>query len=79
MDDRFRLLMVDDNPDDRFLIRRALTREFPDLEIVEVSDPPTLERALEAGPYDLVITACYELLVKPVNSLRPAPLGGPIE
>jgi hypothetical protein len=24
-------------------------------------------------------TACYELLVKPVNSLMPAPLGGPIE
>ena len=24
-------------------------------------------------------SACYELLVKPVNSLMPAPLGGPIE
>src|SRR5262245_43662783 len=48
--------MVDDNADDRFLIRRALTREFPDLEIVEVSDPASLERALEKGPYDLVIT-----------------------
>ena len=25
------------------------------------------------------LSACYELLVKPVNSLMPAPLGGPIE
>ena len=56
MHDRFRLLMVDDNPDDRFLIRRALTREFPDLEIIEVSDPPSLALALDRGPYDLVIT-----------------------
>ena len=26
-----------------------------------------------------ILTACYELLVKPVNSLMPAPLDGPIE
>jgi putative transposase len=25
------------------------------------------------------LSACYELLVKPVSSLLPAPLGGPIE
>ena len=25
------------------------------------------------------LSACYELLVKPVNSLMPAPLDGPIE
>ena len=31
-------------------------REFPELEIVEVGDPVTLARALEGGPYDLVIT-----------------------
>jgi len=54
--DGFRILMVDDNPDDRMLIRRALVREFPDLEIIEVGDPVTLARALDAGPYDLVIT-----------------------
>jgi two-component system, cell cycle sensor histidine kinase and response regulator CckA len=54
--DQFRILMVDDNPDDRLLIRRALTREFPDLEITEVGDPVTLARAVESGPFDLVIT-----------------------
>ena len=56
MDDRFRILLVDDNPDDRTLIRRALVREFPELEILEVGDPERLARALEDGPFDLVIT-----------------------
>jgi two-component system cell cycle sensor histidine kinase/response regulator CckA len=56
LDDRFRILLVDDNPDDRLLIRRALTREFAELEISEVGDPESLARAIEAGPYDLVIT-----------------------
>jgi PAS domain S-box-containing protein len=56
MDDRFRLLLVDDNPDDRLLIRRALVREFVELEISEVGDQEALTRAVEAGPYDLVIT-----------------------
>src|SRR5882724_4775780 len=48
--------MVDDNPDDRMLIRRALVREFPEVEIIEVGDPKTLADALDDGPYDLVIT-----------------------
>ena len=56
MEDRFRILLVDDNPDDRALIRRALVREFPELEMTEVGDPVTLARALENGPFDLVIT-----------------------
>ncbi|MGH7396493.1 MAG: response regulator [Candidatus Rokuibacteriota bacterium] len=56
MTDEFRILLVDDNPDDRLLIRRALTREFPDLALTEVGDPAGLARALDDGPFDLVIT-----------------------
>jgi PAS domain S-box-containing protein len=56
VDDRFRILLIDDNPDDRLLIRRALTREFPELEVSEVGDPVALTRAIENGPFDLVIT-----------------------
>jgi two-component system cell cycle sensor histidine kinase/response regulator CckA len=56
VDDRFRILLVDDNPDDRMLIRRALVREFPEVEITEVGDPTTLARALKSEPFDLVIT-----------------------
>ena len=54
--ERFRLLLVDDNPDDRFLICRALTREFAEVEVAEVGDLASLTAALESGPYDLVIT-----------------------
>ncbi|MGH7299109.1 MAG: response regulator, partial [Candidatus Rokuibacteriota bacterium] len=56
MDDQFRILLVDDNPDDRLLIRRALSRELPELAIVEVGDPAGLARALDDGAFDLVIT-----------------------
>jgi PAS domain S-box-containing protein len=56
VNDGFRILMVDDNPDDRMLIRRALVREFPEVEIIEVGDPETLAAALDDGPFDLVIT-----------------------
>jgi PAS domain S-box-containing protein len=56
MDDRFRILLVDDSPDDRLLIRRALTREFPELEITDVGDPAALARAIDQGPFELVVT-----------------------
>ena len=39
-----------------------------------------LQRLVETrGTPAVLITACYERLVKPVSSLLPAPLGGPIE
>jgi len=53
------LLLIDDNPDDRALARRALARGFSDpemLEVVEVGDPGTLERELAGGRFDAVIT-----------------------
>jgi hypothetical protein len=56
MDDQFRILLIDDSSDDRVLIRRALTQEFAALEVAEVGDAEALERALNAQPFDLVIT-----------------------
>jgi two-component system cell cycle sensor histidine kinase/response regulator CckA len=56
MSDPWRLLLIDDNPDDRFLVRRALGREFDNLEVHEAGDAETLARALAAGPFDLVVT-----------------------
>src|SRR6516164_5848557 len=50
------VLLVDDNPDDVNLIRRQLAREFPGIEIDQASAPEQLERALEAGRFNLVIT-----------------------
>ncbi len=51
-----RLLLIDDNPDDRALVVRALQREFPALQVEQIGEEAHLARALDAGPWDLVIT-----------------------
>jgi PAS domain S-box-containing protein len=51
-----RLLLVDDSPDDRFLIARELQREFTNLHIEEVAETTSLDQILERGNFDLVIT-----------------------
>ena len=55
-----RILHVDDNPNDRELVARELRREMPDVTITEIPDARALDRALENGEFDLVITD-YEL------------------
>jgi two-component system, cell cycle sensor histidine kinase and response regulator CckA len=50
-----RFLLIDDNPDDRALIRRELRRNFPSAVVEEVSDSEQLQRALRES-FDLVIT-----------------------
>ena len=52
----FSLLLVDDNPVDRLLIVRELSREFPDLHLEEVIDVEDFNQELTAGNFDLVIT-----------------------
>ncbi len=56
MSDPWRLLLIDDNPDDRLFVRRALAHEFDALQVHEAGDAETLAHAMEAGPFDLVIT-----------------------
>ncbi|MCX6348234.1 MAG: response regulator, partial [Candidatus Aureabacteria bacterium] len=51
-----RILLLDDNPDDRALVVRTLSGEFPGVGIVEAIDAASLERVLAAGGFDLVIT-----------------------
>jgi PAS domain S-box-containing protein len=55
-----RILLIDDNPDDRTLVMHELGREFPDLQVEEIAEVQGLARALDAGGFDLVITD-YEL------------------
>jgi len=50
------ILLVDDNPDDRVLVRRELGREFPALHVAEITTQEGFDRALENGGFDLVIT-----------------------
>lgn len=52
-----RLLLLDDNPDDRLLARREIERHFSECETTEVAERAAFERAAEAGfPFDVVIT-----------------------
>ncbi|OUL27550.1 response regulator [Nostoc sp. 106C] len=51
-----RILLIDDNPNDRHLAIYALKQEFSDLQIQEIGQAQDLEQALAVGQFDLVIT-----------------------
>ena len=56
MTEGLRILIVDDNPDDRRLAARALAAEFGGIELTEAIDAESLTKALELGNFDAVIT-----------------------
>ena len=56
----FRLLLIDDNPDDRALTIRELKKEF-EIQVKEIADAEGFADALEEGNFDLVITD-YQLI-----------------
>ena len=51
-----RVLLVDDVPTDRQLVRHELEALYPDADIVELAGREEIEAALTAGPADLVVT-----------------------
>lgn len=51
-----RILIVDDNPQDRVLARRALAAEFTELSVIEVRNQEELDAALAEGNFDVVVT-----------------------
>lgn len=57
---KVRILLVDDNYDDRLLIAHALEQKFPEVQLQEVFRAQDLELALSSRQFDLVITD-YEL------------------
>lgn len=59
--DLVKVLIVDDNPDDRFLAARELRREIPDLAITEAGNEAAFEAAFAAEKFDVIITD-YQLL-----------------
>ncbi|MBI4642101.1 MAG: response regulator, partial [Candidatus Tectomicrobia bacterium] len=56
MNGPLRILLIDDNPDDRALVMRELRREFPDLIVGQITEARSFAQALETGNFDLVIT-----------------------
>ena len=53
---QIRIVLIDDNPDDRLLALRQLQREFSNLNVDQIIDAEGLNRALDAGNFDLTIT-----------------------
>jgi PAS domain S-box-containing protein len=51
-----KVLLVDDNPEDRALVVRALSQKLPRHQFSHVTDLGQLTMALERGPWDLVVT-----------------------
>ena len=51
-----RLLIIDDRPQDRFLAKRALVTEFPDLILTEAADRADFDAAMESSTYDAIVT-----------------------
>ena len=56
-----RILLIDDNPNDRLIATRELKQTFSDLEVQAIGDPKSLEQALAEGSFDAVVTD-YRLL-----------------
>ncbi len=50
------ILVIDDNPDDRALTVRALSLEFPFLNLKQIRSNEDFDAALKEGKFDLVIT-----------------------
>lgn len=56
MNQPLRVLVIDDNPGDRILAIRELSREFPNFQVEEILDAKGFAQAVEQGNFDLVIT-----------------------
>jgi PAS domain S-box-containing protein len=56
MSQMLRILLIDDNPDDRTLVVRELRRSFSDLDIQQIAEAEGFAQALQVDSFDLVIT-----------------------
>ncbi|HEB69430.1 MAG TPA: PAS domain-containing hybrid sensor histidine kinase/response regulator [Desulfobulbus sp.] len=56
MKNKLHILLIDDNPDDRLLVIRALEKEFPLLDVEQVIDEKTFANALKKASFQFVIT-----------------------
>ena len=56
MKSRLRLLLLEDGPDDVFIIRRRLAAELPECEVVSVATKAEFTEALKAEGWDLILS-----------------------
>ncbi len=65
-----KILLVDEDPDDRALAIRLLRKEYADLRLTQVWDQERFDEALKGKPYDLVITDFHLLWADGLQVLR---------
>ncbi len=65
-----RLLLIDEDPDDRAMTVQVLRKQFPKLRVTQVWDAARLEQALQGRPYDAVITDYHLLWGDGIRVLR---------
>ena len=51
-----RIMLIDDDPNDRALVIRALKKDFPEVTVEEIIEAEGLKKALDEHNFDLVIT-----------------------
>ena len=56
METSLRILLIEDNPDDRVLIKRGLKKGFENPHIEEILNQKHLDKAVSTGEFDIVIT-----------------------
>ncbi len=73
MSDTLRVLLVDDNPQDRGLIIRELRKSHANVDVTQVIDQAQFDRAIQAAEFSIVITD-YQLMwstgVKILNAVK---------
>jgi PAS domain S-box-containing protein len=65
-----RLLLIDEDPDDRAMAVQVLRKQFPRLRVTQVWDAERLELALDGRPFDAVITDYHLLWGDGIRVLR---------
>ncbi len=56
MEDPLKILIVDDNPDDRALARREIDREYPNCQFRQAISAKELTQTLQSTQFDVVVT-----------------------
>lgn len=56
MDEKLKIIIIDDNPDDRLLVERTLRKEFKRIEVIHVKNEKEFKQYIQGCDFDIVIT-----------------------